>query len=117
MSERKFRLGGFVLAASLLALASCGGDKGPASAGGPPTIRRLTQEQYVAIIADVFGPDIKIGGRFDPDIREEGLLAVGTSHVSVTPSSLEQYDGMARGIAGQVVDEAHRAELVGCKPT
>lgn len=103
-------------ALAVLTLSSCGEDKGPASAGGPPTIRRLTQEQYIAIIADMFGPDIKIGGRFDPDIREDGLLAVGTSHVSVTPSSLEQYDGMARGIAAQVVDEAHRAELVGCQP-
>jgi len=101
---------------STAVMAGCGEDKGPASAGGPATIRRLTHEQYATIIADLFGADIKLGGRFDPDIREDGLIAVGTSHVSVTPSSLEQYDGMARGIAAQVVDERHRAELVGCQP-
>ena len=41
-----------------------------ATAGGPPVLRRLTQAQYKHVIADVFGPDIKIGGRFDPDIRD-----------------------------------------------
>ncbi|HLG88120.1 MAG TPA: DUF1592 domain-containing protein [Alphaproteobacteria bacterium] len=100
---------------ALIGLSSCG-DDGPASSGGPATVRRLTQEQYTAIIADIFGADIKVQGRFDPDVRENGLLAVGTSHVSVTPSSLEQYDGLARSIAAQVVDEHHRDQLVGCKP-
>ena len=100
---------------ALLTLASCG-DPAPQSSGGPPTVRRVTRDQYAAIIGDVFGTDIKIQGRFDPDVRESGLLAIGTSHVSVTPSSLEQYDSIARGIAAQVVDEQHRAQLFGCKP-
>jgi hypothetical protein len=79
-------------------------------------VRRITQEQYGTIIADIFGADIKVQGRFDPDVRQEGLLAIGTSHVSVTPGSLEQYDSLARSIAAQVVDERHRDLLVGCKP-
>src|ERR1700722_17467539 len=98
-------------ALTLLSLAGCG-DSGPDSSGGPPTVRRLTQEQYGTIISDIFGADIKVKGRFDPDVREEGLLAVGHSHVSVTPASLEQYDTLARSIAAQVVDEGHRALLV-----
>ena len=102
-------------AITLLSLASCG-DPAPQSSGGPATVRRVTQEQYTAIIGDIFGADIKIQGRFDPDVRESGLLAIGTAHVSVTPSSLEQYDSIARTVAAQVVDEHHRAQLFGCQP-
>jgi hypothetical protein len=79
-------------------------------------VRRLTAAQYQSTIADVFGPDIKIGGRFEPDRRDEGLLAVGTSRVSIAVSGLTQYDAMARMIADQVVDKEHRATLALCKP-
>jgi len=84
--------------------------------GGPVAMRRLTQEEYKQIIADVFGPTVKLGGRFEPDVREAGLLAVGASQVSVTASGIEQYDAMARAIASQVVDEQHRDSMVPCKP-
>ena len=39
------------------------------------------------------------------EVRDNGLLAVGSGKVSVTSSGLEQYDGMARNIAGQVVGD------------
>lgn len=87
-----------------------------ASSGGPTVFRRLSAEQYRQIVTDIFGATIKIGGRFEPDIREDGLLAVGSSRVSVTASGLEQYDIMARSIAAQVVDETNRATLFPCKP-
>ena len=105
------------LTLSALTLVSCG-EKHDAvqSSGGPVVDRRLTQEQYQTIIADVFGADIKIGGRFEPDIRKSGLLAVGAGEVSVTPAGFEQYDSMARGAAAQIVDEHHRDILIGCKP-
>jgi hypothetical protein len=99
-----------------LTLVSCGKKEEVASSGGPIVVRRLTQEQYQTIIADIFGADIKIGGRFEPDLRKAGLLAVGAGEVSVTPSGFEQYDSMARGTAAQVVDEKHRGMLLGCKP-
>lgn len=79
-------------------------------------MRRITQDQYRQIIADVFGPTIKIAGRFEPDQREGGLIAVGAGEASITVSGFEQYDGMARGIADQVVDANHRAMLVPCRP-
>ena len=79
--------------------------------------RRLTAEQYQAIIGDVFGSAIALGGRFEPELRVGGLLAVGSSSVSMTPAGMEQYDGMARKIASQVVDQRHRAMFVPCKPT
>jgi len=79
-------------------------------------MRRITQDQYRQIIADVFGKTIKLGGRFEPDQRDAGLLAVGASQVSVTASGFEQYDDMARAIAAQVVDEQHRSVTVPCIP-
>ena len=36
---------------------------------GPIAMRRITPDQYRESIADVFGPDIKIVGRFEPDSR------------------------------------------------
>ena len=91
-------------------------DTAPASTGGPPTMRRLTPDQYRQTIEDIFGAGIKLGGRFEPDVRANGLLAVGSGQVSVTASGFEQYDGMARAIASQVLDSAHRDVLMPCKP-
>ena len=83
----------------------------------PSQIRRLTESQYRSVIADIFGRDIKIVGRFEPDLRIDGLQAVGTSAVSVTAAGLEQYETLARSIATQVTDEQHREKLIGCVPT
>jgi hypothetical protein len=101
------------VAASLGSMALAGDSLSP---GAAPVARRLTAAQYHRAIADVFGPTIRIEGQFEPDLRASGLLAVGAARVSVTASGLEQYDAMARGIAAQVVDEAHRATLLPCAP-
>jgi hypothetical protein len=87
-----------------------------ATAGGPPVLRRLTQAQYKHAIADIFGADIKIGGRFDPDIRDGGLIEVGAGKASVPESGLEQYGKMARTVAAQVFDKAHRDSMIDCRP-
>lgn len=78
-------------------------------------LRRLTEAQYRQTIADVFGDDIKVVGRFEPDLRVGGLLAVGTSAVSITPGGIEQYEAIARTIAAQVTDDVHFPKLVGCE--
>lgn len=126
--KRSFVKTGLFVAAAAVALAACspaGGNKESAStttampasqAGGPAIMRRLTQEQYEQIIADVFGSTITLGGRFEPDVREGGLLAVGSGQVSVTAAGLEQYDVMARNVAVQVTDEKRRATLLPCAP-
>ncbi len=87
-----------------------------AVAGGPLTMRRLTELQYRASIADIFGGDIAIAGRFERGLRADRLLAVGASQAGISPFSFEQYDAMARSIAAQVVDEQRRGRLVGCAP-
>ena len=41
-------------------------------------MRRLTAAQYRNIITDVFGATIRLGGRFEPDLRVDHLIAVGS---------------------------------------
>ncbi len=88
----------------------------PSSPGAPPIARRLRPDQYRRVVADVFGPTIKIEGRFEPDVRDDGLFAIGVGHVGLTSTGMEQYDAMARGIAAQVVGQEHRDTLIPCKP-
>lgn len=88
----------------------------PAPVGGPPMIRRLTESQYRATIADVFAPDVPIAGRFERGLREHGLIAVGSSLGGMSAFSFEQYDASARGIAAEVTSEKRRAQFVPCQP-
>ena len=88
----------------------------PAVAGGPVTMRRLNESQYRQSITDIFGADIKVPGRFEPPLREEGLAAIGDSKVSVTPSGIEQTELRAREIAAQVLAPERRDTLMPCKP-
>ncbi len=88
----------------------------PASTGGAPVIRRLSPDQYKQTLLNIFGQDIKLAARFEPDLREGGLFAVGAGRVSVTTTGLERYDASARMISAQVVDAEHRATLIPCKP-
>lgn len=87
-----------------------------ASQAGPATFRRLSEEQYKRSIAQIFGADIAIPGRFEPPVREDGLLAIGQSHVVVTPSGIEQYALRAREISAEVLDEKRRARFLTCAP-
>jgi Protein of unknown function (DUF1592)/Protein of unknown function (DUF1588)/Protein of unknown function (DUF1595)/Protein of unknown function (DUF1585)/Protein of unknown function (DUF1587) len=79
-------------------------------------VRRLTETEYRHSIADLFGPDIKINARFEPERREGGLLAIGSSQLSLTSSGFEQYFALATAISGQALGEKQRATMVGCQP-
>lgn len=78
--------------------------------------RRLTESQYRHTITDVFGADVRVEGRFEPERRESGLLAIGSGQLSVTPAGFEQYFRLAEGIATQAVAPERRAGLADCKP-
>ncbi|MBM3514073.1 MAG: DUF1592 domain-containing protein [Alphaproteobacteria bacterium] len=87
------------------------------TSGAPAGMRRLTEEQYRNAIADIFGADIEVAGRFDPIVRPaHGLLAAGTSEISVSPAGFEQAYTMANSIAGQVLDAGHRDAFLTCTP-
>lgn len=99
----------------LLLLFGCG-ESGTDATGGPLTMRRLTAEQYRNAIEDAFGSEIEVAGRFEPDTRRDGLNALGASLVAVTPSGFEQYEALARNIAGQVTAPERREQLLPCQP-
>ena len=111
---------GVLRAAALLSVAVIGIGAAPNAPagnlnGGPLVMRRLTEDQYRNTVKDLFG-DVVIGGRFEPDTREEQLIAVGASKATVTPGGMEEYDRMASGVASQVVDARRREEFIPCKP-
>ena len=99
-----------------LGVAGCDSHREPEAVGGPPLVRRLTESQYRATVADVFGADIPVAARFENGLRTEGLIAIGTSLSGMSPFSLEQYDAAALGVAAAVVSEPHHKTLVPCAP-
>ena len=118
-------------AAAALALAACTAEElrpTTASAELPATtipdtlgqivsMRRITELQYRNTIADIFGPEIIVAGRFEPIVRPaHELIATGSSESTISPAGLEQFDSMARNIAAQAFDKDHRASFVKCAP-
>jgi Protein of unknown function (DUF1592)/Protein of unknown function (DUF1588)/Protein of unknown function (DUF1595)/Protein of unknown function (DUF1585)/Protein of unknown function (DUF1587) len=79
-------------------------------------LRRITETQYRHTIADVFGPEIKINSRFEPEKRVDRLLAIGSAQLSLTSSGFEQYFALASSISDQVLGEKQRTVSVPCKP-
>jgi len=100
--------------ATLMLLATPAAMAAPAS--DVTSLRMLTESEYRHSIADIFGSDIEIHGRFEPGHRIGGLLAASGKVLSVTAAGFEGYTKMADSIAVQVVDEKNRARLVGCAP-
>lgn len=89
----------------------------PADAGGPPTMRLVTAEQYRNSIHDIFGDDIDLGGAYFPTLpRKAGLLALGATEVSMTPGDLDVFRRTAEAVAARVVDPAHRETILPCRP-
>lgn len=93
------------------------GTRGPATEGGPVALRRLTSQQYVQSVHDVLGSDIVVPSRVEPDTRVEGLLGVGASFVSVTPSGFEKYEAAATAIAEQALGSELRGSILSCEPS
>lgn len=79
-------------------------------------LRRLTESQYRRTIADLFGPDIKMVGRFEPEARRHGLQAVASGLLSISATGFEQYYAMGKSVADQALDEKHRAKTMPCQP-
>lgn len=88
----------------------------PALEGGSAVIRRLNQEQYNRAIADIFGDEVTVPGRFDPRLREGGLLAIGDGKIAMSSAGFEQSELRARQIASQVLDEKRRGRFLTCAP-
>lgn len=128
MSKAKFRGAALGLAAALglgagLALlpasqpAAAPAEAADSLAPRIVAMRRISESQYRNAIADIFGPDIRVAGRFEPIVRPvHELIASGAREASISPAGLEQFDAIARVIAAQVFDPAHRGQFVACQP-
>ncbi len=78
---------------------------------------RLTHDQYVNTIADVFGADVTLQAALEPDEATELFLSIGAAKVGTSQRGVEQYQDAAYEIADKVV--ARRSAypwLAGCKP-
>ena len=105
-----------VAASLILAAVSLQSALAAPSAADVATSLRLSPSQYKATIADIFGTSIRVEGRFEPELRDQGMLAIGERTSNITDSGLEAYDEIARDVTTQVVDERRRGELIGCRP-
>jgi hypothetical protein len=127
---RDFAVG---IAALPLALAACATGEAPKSAAARQegalipaaarpssqivAMRRLTEAQYRNSVADIFGPDIAVAGRIEPIVRPaHEMIASGAAEASISPTGLEQFDAIGRGVAAQVFDAKHRSQFVPCVP-
>lgn len=88
----------------------------PAAATDESATVRLSPSQYRQTIADLFGSAVKVNGRFEPEQRQQGLLAIGARIENFTDSGFEVYYGIGRDIAAQVVSEKNRKTVIGCEP-
>ena len=99
-----------------LILSICGGAAAVAAENSyVVSMRRLTEQEYRNSIADIFGKEIEVRGSFEPTVRTNGMAAISTGLLSVTPVGFESFNKMATDIAGQVTAEKNRAKLP-CAP-
>jgi hypothetical protein len=106
----------FLLALILLAPSAGVPVAGGEAPAGLPLALLISPSEYQNTIADVFGRDIAIKGRFEPQQRVEGLLAVGARSAHISAGGMELYDSLARSISAQVVDPHRRGTLFACAP-
>lgn len=84
---------------------------------GPRVMQRLTREQYVSAVHDLFGDDVVVvPSALEPDQVREGFAALGAAQTSVSTRGVEQYERAAYQIATQVLAPERRTTFVSCAP-
>jgi len=82
-----------------------------------PTIRRLTEAQYVNAAHDLLGDDVFVPTGLEPDSRISGLVALGAAQASISPRGVENFEAAAYALADQAMDPARAAALLPCTQT
>ena len=80
-----------------------------------PVMRRLTESQYENVVLAVFGDEIVLPARLDPDVTVDGLQAIGASKITISPRGVELYEDAAYDIAEQAMER--REAFVPCTPS
>jgi hypothetical protein len=80
-------------------------------------VRRITESQYRAAIADVFGSDIAVNAKFEPETRADSLLAIGGDTASISANGFTSYFAAARSIANQAVSKRGLGLSANCTPS
>jgi hypothetical protein len=112
--------------AALIALVACNGGEGdpaggppraaaPAFAPAPAVLRRLTTDQYLNSVRDLFGESAVLPTALEPDLEVDGLFAEGSALAGVSALGVEQYEDAAYDLAVQLSDPAIHARLVPCE--
>lgn len=114
--RKRLAIAALLILLALLLMAQMRATGEPEPVGGPPMVRRLTEAQYRASIADIFGRDIPVTARFEKPVRADGLIAIGTGSSGMSPFAIEQYDAAAQGIAAAVLSKDQRHNFVPCQP-
>jgi len=83
---------------------------------GPPVMRRLSSTQYERAISHLFGDDVFVPANIEPEIRVDGLKAVGNAVTALSPRGIERYQDAAYDIARQALDETRRDRWLECAP-
>ncbi len=112
---------------ALAALLACQGSQDPPAgvprsdppsfAPAPPTLRRLTTEQYRNSVRDLFGESVILPTELEPDLQSDGLYAEGAALAGLSALGVEQYEDAAYDLAIQMVDPAIHDRLVPCTPS
>jgi hypothetical protein len=80
----------------------------------PASLHRLSSVQYANSIHDLFGQDVVVPTALEPDVVVEGLVSIGMSQATISPTGVERYEKAALAIADQV---AKRPAFAACTPT
>ncbi len=94
------------------------GPPGPVDYSPPgPQLRRLTRSQYQNTLRDLFGDALVLPRAIEPDVVQDGSIAIGASNTSISPRGVEQFEGGAYDMAQQLLrDPMRRTPMLACTP-
>jgi hypothetical protein len=82
----------------------------------PPTLHRLTSDQYRATVQDLLG--YGYDGPLEQDTSLHGFVSVAASALTISPLAAEQYEAAAWALATDLIgDTARRDAWLGCTPS
>jgi hypothetical protein len=94
-----------------------GGAAAPEFSPDRPVMRRLSVAEWRHSIDDLFGAGTSAGFDVEPDLRTNGLSAIGAGQSSLSPRGIDQYEVASLEIAAAVMrDPARRGAWVDCAP-